>query len=104
MHLVRPRVASELTGYTARHCIRKGKDAEDPYPDLIPIGPSAVAFIREELEAYNERLVADKRGEKVPWLKRQIRKLQRELREAEGKESPDDVKSAADENFQTAGG
>jgi predicted DNA-binding transcriptional regulator AlpA len=63
--LERPKAAAGRVGYHPVHMLRKARDPEDDFPAPIQIGPNAIAFDAAEIDAWIERRIAERDGDKA---------------------------------------
>lgn len=64
MKLLRRKEAASRVGFHPVHVMRKANDPGDDFPRPVRIGPNAVAFVEDEIEAWIKRRVAE-RGDQV---------------------------------------
>lgn len=60
---IRKNLTAERVGYHHVHMMRKANDPEDDFPSPVRIGLNAVAFVLEEIEAWQERRMAEREGQ-----------------------------------------
>ena len=60
MKFIRKIKAAERVGYHPVHVMRLSNDPDNDFPDWVPIGPNAVGFVEEELEAWMQRRIDER--------------------------------------------
>ncbi len=55
MKILRKPAVSEKTGYSTPHIDRLSRDPDSDFPEKVQLGPNAVGWYEEELDAWLER-------------------------------------------------